>query len=168
MNANLVVVVSAKVDVKLEWQKNVEQPKNLEGYTFVTADTLARNNDEVTDRLKNKEKVVVFLSLQDLQGNLIKDKHKDIFKNKIDLLIVDETHFGARAEKYGKILYDTKYVKDIKEKYGNEEKSVDVINEEIKVLNVDTTLHLSGTPYRILMGDEFEKDDIICFCHTFP
>lgn len=164
MNANLVVVVSAKVDVKLEWQKNVEQPKNLEGYTFVTADTLARNNDEVTDRLKNKEKVVVFLSLQDLQGNLIKDKHKDIFKNKIDLLIVDETHFGARAEKYGKILYDTKYVKDIKEKYGNEEKSVDVINEEIKALNVDTTLHLSGTPYRILMGDEFEKDDIICFC----
>lgn len=164
MNANLVVVVSAKVDVKLEWQKNVEQPKNLEGYTFVTADTLARNNDEITDRLKNKEKVVVFLSLQDLQGNLIKDKHKDIFKNKIDLLIVDETHFGARAEKYGKILYDTKYVKDIKEKYGNEEKSVDVINEEIKVLNVDTTLHLSGTPYRILMGDEFEKDDIICFC----
>ena len=26
------------------------------------------------------------------------------------------------------------------------------------------TLHLSGTPYRILMGSEFEKEDIISFC----
>ena len=114
--------------------------------------------------MNNGEKVAVFLTLQDLQGNLIKERHKDIFKNKIDLLIVDETHFGARADSYGKILESTKYVHDIRDKYESEVDRLDVLDENIKAFDVDTTLHLSGTPYRILMGSEFEKEDIISFC----
>ncbi|MCI8527416.1 MAG: restriction endonuclease, partial [Oscillospiraceae bacterium] len=110
------------------------------------------------------EKVAVFLTLQDLQGDLIKEKHEDIFRNKIDLLIVDETHFGARAENYGKILENTKYEKDIKDIYQKEKDTIDDLNKNLKILNVDMTLHLSGTPYRILMGSEFEKEDIISFC----
>ena len=164
MNADLVVIVSAKADVKLEWKKNVEIPKNFEGYSFITAEELSRNNNEISERLSKGEKVVVFLTLQDLQGDLIKEKHKDLFKNKIDLLIVDETHFGARAEKYGKILESTKYEKDIKDKHYKEESNINDLNENLKILDVDTTLHLSGTPYRILMGSEFEKEDIISFC----
>lgn len=164
MNADLVVIVSAKADVKLEWKKNVEIPKNFEGYSFITAEELSRNNNEISERLSKGEKVVVFLTLQDLQGDLIKEKHKDLFKNKIDLLIVDETHFGARAEKYGKILESTKYEKDIKDKHHKEESNINDLNENLKILDVDTTLHLSGTPYRILMGSEFEKEDIISFC----
>lgn len=164
MNAKLVVIVSAKADVKFEWKKTVEIPKNFEGYSFISAEELSRNNNEISERLAKKEKVVVFLTLQDLQGNLIKEKHKDLFKNKIDLLIVDETHFGARAEKYGKILENTKYEKDIKDKHQKEENTITELNDNLKILDVDITLHLSGTPYRILMGSEFEKEDIISFC----
>lgn len=164
MKAKLVVIVSAKADVKIEWKKTVEQPKNFEGYSFVSADELTRNNNEIKNRLNNGERVAVFLTLQDLQGDLIKDRHKDIFKNKIDLLIVDETHFGARAGSYGKVLESTKYVHDIKDKYESEIDSLDELDENIKAFDVDTTLHLSGTPYRILMGSEFEKEDIISFC----
>lgn len=164
MNADLVVIVSAKADVKLEWKKTVEMPKNFDGYSFITSEELARNNNEISERLSKNEKVAVFLTLQDLQGDLIKEKHKDVFKNKIDLLIVDETHFGARAEKYGKVLESTKYEKDIKDKHQKEEDSINDLDENIKVLDVDMTLHLSGTPYRILMGSEFEKEDIISFC----
>lgn len=164
MKAKLVVVVSAKADVKLEWKKTVEQPKNFEGYSFISTDELERNNNEISDRLAKGEKVTIFLTLQDLQGDLIKEKHKDIFKNKIDLLIVDETHFGARAEKYGKILENTKYEKDVKDKYEKEEDTIIDLNKNLKILDVDMTLHLSGTPYRILMGSEFEKEDIISFC----
>ena len=164
MKAKLVVIVSAKADVKIEWKKTVEQPKNFEGYSFVSADELTRNNNEIKDRLNNGERVAVFLTLQDLQGDLIKDRHKDIFKNKIDLLIVDETHFGARADSYGKVLESTKYVHDIKDKYESEIDRLDELDENIKAFDVDTTLHLSGTPYRILMGSEFEKEDIISFC----
>lgn len=164
MKAKLVVIVSAKADVKIEWKKTVEQPKNFEDYSFVSADELTRNNNEIKDRLNNGEKVAVFLTLQDLQGNLIKDRHKDIFKNKIDLLIVDETHFGARADSYGKVLENTKYVHDIRDKYESEIDRLDELDENMKAFDVDTTLHLSGTPYRILMGSEFEKEDIISFC----
>ena len=164
MKAKLVVIVSAKADVKIEWKKTVEQPKNFEGYSFVSADELTRNNNEIKDRLNNGEKVAVFLTLQDLQGDLIKDRHKDIFNNKIDLLIVDETHFGARADSYGKVLENTKYVHDIKDKYESEIDRLDELDDNIKAFDVDTTLHLSGTPYRILMGSEFENEDIISFC----
>lgn len=164
MEAKLVVIVSAKADVKLEWKKTVEQPKNFEGYYFISTEELERNNNEISDRLSKGDKIIAFLSLQDLQGDLIKEKHKNIFKNKIDLLIVDETHFGARAEKYGKILENTKYEKDIKDKYEKEEDTLAELDENLKILDVDMTLHLSGTPYRILMGSEFEKEDIISFC----
>ena len=164
MNANLVVIVSAKADVKSEWKKTVEIPKNFDGYSFITSEELSINNNEISDRLSKGKKVAVFLTLQDLQGDLIKEKHKDVFKNKIDLLIVDETHFGARAEKYGKVLENIKYEKDIKDKYQKEENSINDLDENLKILDVDMTLHLSGTPYRILMGSEFEKEDIISFC----
>ena len=164
MNAKLVVIVSAKADVKLEWKRTVETPKNFEEYSFISSENLERNNKEITERLSKGEKVAVFLTLQDLQGELIKEKHKDIFKNKIDLLIVDETHFGARAEKYGKILENTKYQKDVKDKHEKEDSDINELDDSIKVLDVDTTLHLSGTPYRILMDSEFEKEDIISFC----
>ena len=164
MKAKLVVIVSAKADVKIEWKKTVEQPKNFEGYSFVSADELTRNNNEIKDRLNNGERVAVFLTLQDLQGDLIKGRHKAIFKNKIDLLIVDETHFGARADSYGKVLENTKYVHDIKDKYESEIDRLDELDDNIKAFDVDTTLHLSGTPYRILMGSEFENEDIISFC----
>jgi hypothetical protein len=35
---------------------------------------------------------------------IIKSKHKEIFESQIDLLLIDETHFGARATEYGKVL----------------------------------------------------------------
>ena len=34
----------------------------------------------------------------------------------------------------------------------------------IKTLKSKIRIHLSGTPYKILMGSEFEKEDIIAFC----
>ena len=164
MNAKLVVVVSAKADVKIEWQKNVEVPKNFEGYEFITSKDLDRNNNLITEKLNEDKRIVAFLTLQDLKGELIKDKHKDIFRNKIDLLIIDETHFGARAETYGEILRNAKHDQDVKEKQFKDEHTLDELDENIKILDVDVKLHLSGTPYRILMSSEFEKDDIISFC----
>ena len=138
MNAKLVVIVSAKADVRLEWKKTVEIPKNFEGYSFISSDELSRNNNEISERLLKGERVAVFLTLQDLQGDLIKEKHEDVFKNKIDLLIVDETHFGARAEKYGKVLENTKYEKDVKDKHQKEENTINELDDNLKILDVDT------------------------------
>lgn len=158
IEAKVVLVVSAKADVKEEWKKNVQSADNFKEYTFLDADAL-RNENIIKNLLDEDKRVVVFLTLQDLQGDDIKAKHKEIFENQIDLLIVDETHYGARAEKLGDILRkkDVDLYKD--EDYIETEEA----EKQIKVLNAKVKLHLSGTPYRILMGSEFAPEDIVAF-----
>lgn len=162
MNAKIILVVSAKADVKEEWRKNVQSADNFrDDYKFLGADSLKVDEKIIKDTLRDGKGVVLFLTLQDLQGEDIKSKHKEVFDNKIDLLIVDETHYGARAEKYGAVLRQTK---DIKNDYSTEEfVDIEEADKQIKALNAKITLHLSGTPYRILMGSEFKKEDIIAF-----
>lgn len=170
--AKIVLVVSAKADVKEEWKKTVQSADNFNKvYKFLDGEQLKEENI-VANTLKQGNKVVIFLTLQDLQGSEIKEKHKEIFDNQIDLLIVDETHFGARAEKYGKVLTPVNYESDIKDKYTSSKTNADIgdyieskiADAQVKQLNAKVKLHLSGTPYRILMGSEFSKEDIITFC----
>ncbi|WP_337904790.1 Eco57I restriction-modification methylase domain-containing protein [Mesomycoplasma ovipneumoniae] len=166
ISANIVLVVSAKADVKDEWKKIVEGAGNFWEYVFLEAYDLASSENAIKANREENKKVVIFLTLQDLQGNAIKDKHKELFSEQIDLLIIDETHFGARAESFGKILENTGYEKSDKtniNKLDDENIDVNVAEEELKQINAKIRLHLSGTPYRILMGSEFEKEDIISF-----
>ena len=104
------------------------------------------------------------LTLQDLSSPEIKERHKQLFKNAIDLLIVDETHFGARAEHYGSVLAKPSNEKILKQEKKHNDESVEDLLEQTKQLKAKVQLHLSGTPYRILMGSEFTKDDIISYC----
>lgn len=167
MGAKVVLVVSAKADVRGEWKKTVESHMRFEGYDFLESDNLLSNNTAISERLDASKKVVVFLTLQDLMGDDIKEKHKELFLQNIDLLIVDETHFGARAAEYGKILLNSGLTKSqVSKELQSSDDDLDALNkglEQIKSLNVQIKLHLSGTPYRILMGSEFEKQDIIAF-----
>lgn len=162
MGAQLVVVVSAKADVKTEWKKTVESFKNFEGYEFVDRDSLARDYSLVSKALTADKKLVVCLTLQDLCSVEIKERHKELFSRRIDLLIVDETHFGARAEHYGKVLPPVSSKPKQESKYDAD--SLNAVEEQVRQLNANVQLHLSGTPYRILMGDEFADEDIICNC----
>ncbi len=169
MEAKIVLVVSAKADVRNEWKKTVESHVYFENYDFLDSALLQGTYSAIGSRLKNGKNVVVFLTLQDLMGDDIKEKHRELFANTIDLLIVDETHFGARAEEYGKVLRNAKQLTQAQAKQEfakSEEASFDDLEQgllNIKELNVDTSLHLSGTPYRILMGSEFKPEDIIAF-----
>ena len=171
MHAKTVLIVSAKADVREEWKKNVESPGNFKGYSFLSSTELLENDNAIADIHAKNETAVIFLTLQDLQGTEIKAKHAQVFENKIDLLIVDETHFGARAQSYGEILRNvqTDEKKDLKDNikfiYKQEDDQIDLeeANEQIKKLRAKVQLHLSGTPYRILMGSEFKPQDIISF-----
>jgi hypothetical protein len=166
IKANIVLVVSAKADVKTEWKKTVEEsPKKFSEYVFLENKDLLESETVIKNKQEEGRKIVIFLTLQDLQGSKIKQKHKEIFKEKIDLLIIDETHFGARAEEYGRVLLGKNLInkKDLKQELKLNEESLDELNKEVKTLNSKVRLHLSGTPYRILMGSEFEDDDIIAF-----
>lgn len=168
MQAKVVLVVSAKADVKNEWKKTVESHVLFVDYVFLCGENL-REDKAISKKLAEGERVVVFLTLQDLMGDDIKEKHKDLFRQNIDLLIVDETHFGARAEEYGKVLRSVNNLTDAqirKEQVRSGESTFEDLEkglDNIKELRVDTSLHLSGTPYRILMGSEFKKEDIVAF-----
>ena len=165
--AKFVVVVSAKADVKDEWKKTVEIPKNFEEYDFIEAKDLVANENLLEEKFNAGRRVVLFLTLQDLQGEKIKEKHKSVFTETVDLLIVDETHFGARAESYGNILRNSNYAEDEglkKAKFDDDFVEGEKAQEQIKAFKAKVKLHLSGTPYRILMGSEFQKEDIISFC----
>jgi superfamily II DNA or RNA helicase len=104
MNAKLVIVVSAKADVKEEWKRTTESHLKFDGYCFLDSNSLLESDSIIADKQKANEKIVLFLTLQDLQGDIIKPKHKKIFQSQVDLLLIDETHFGARATEYGKVL----------------------------------------------------------------
>ena len=164
MGAKLVVVVSGKTAVKEEWKENVERPIIFEGYKFLSASNLDNQQNAISDLLAEGYKVVVFLTLQDLLGDNIKERHKDLFthneKGDIELLIIDESHFAARSEETGKVLKSfgkqeaEREVKDYDD-------SLDALKEPVKLFNPKVKLHLSGTPYRILMDGEFQQEDII-------
>ena len=161
MNAKLIVVVSGKSAVADEWRENVQRPNIFNGYHFVSAYELDRNPTIISDLLNedddegayDKKRVVVFLTLQDLLGNTIKRRHVDLFHHNeagdIDLLIIDETHFAARSEQTGRVLNE-----ELDEALEDVEKVAKRFMSRVK-------LHLSGTPYRILMNHEFEEQDII-------
>lgn len=165
MNAKLVLVVSAKADVAIEWQETVESFYEFDGYVFASKDRISREPDWIEKERAKGNKVVLFLTLQDLQGDDIKAHHKHVFDRVWDLILVDETHFGVRADHYGKVLgfnlngtqqknEITKQIEDID--------LLDNLDEDIKQLRAKVKMHLSGTPYRILMRDnEFKDKQII-------
>ena len=167
MDAKIVVIVSGKADVKEEWKKTVEKIANFDGFVFLDGEQLSRDENIIKSNIESGKKVAIFLTLQDLQGDEIKEKHKEVFDSQIDLLIVDETHYGARAAEYGKVLQNAGLTKAQinKELSQKDIEYVEDVDAEIqKHLKARITLHLSGTPYRILMSSEFSEDDIVSFC----
>ncbi|TDS64400.1 Eco57I restriction-modification methylase domain-containing protein [Myroides indicus] len=164
MGAKSVVVVSAKADVKEEWKKTTESHIKFDGYSFLDSDSLLQSDSVITEKRQADERFVVFLTLQDLQGDEVKNKHKALFESQIDLLLIDETHFGARAEEYGKVLKEEKLsAKELRSELKLNDNTIDDLEITNKIFNAKIRIHLSGTPYRILMNSEFTDDDIIAF-----
>lgn len=166
MDARLVVIVCGKTAVRSEWKETVQRPKLLEGFCFVDSGSLKKNPSAVSEALSRGNRVAVFLTMQDLLGDDIKNRHADVFRlnaqNKLDLLIIDETHFGARAEEFGKTLGNPSDKKISRmEKASGYDESFDELESNIKIFSPKVKLHLSGTPYRILLDNEFEDGDIV-------
>lgn len=150
--SKVIVVVSAKVDVKDEWQRAVETPMNFDGYYFLDGEDLKANSNVIAET-KKKGNVVIFLSLQDLKGKDVKGKHKELLKTPVDMLIVDETHFAARAPEYGEVLRKKDNDIDI-----DSDESDDCISKDVvcKYINAKYWLHLTATPDATIL-DEFNQ-----------
>lgn len=163
--ARKVLIVSAKADVAGEWQKTVETPECFKDYTFLTDIDLA-NGTLISDILSQTDKncVALFLTLQNVSGKTsdgknIKSRLEQIFKTEFDLIIVDETHYGAWANSYGEPLKDADddIIKEERKDYIN-------FGKQVARLHGKQKLHLSGTPYNLLYDNKFTADNIIATC----
>ena len=188
IGAKITLVLTAKADVRGEWRRAIYHKLIIPNTVFVEIlgehkarvsgeyygekvwKTEVEFNENFISRLvADGHSVVVFSTLQDLAGTTteldsksvkeIKAKHTQLFNAEIDLLIVDETHYGARGSVYGKTLgYNDEFITGNEDLIANEER--EAVNEAnlVHELNAKVQLHLSGTPYRIMTTREFEQD----------
>lgn len=176
INSKLTVIVSGKADVKTEWKYTAESHVDFKGYRFLdktdlvgikSLDSLYGKKFKTAESEEVCTNLILFLTLQDLAGSTaaLKEHHRALKNAQIDLLVIDETHFGARAQVLGKLLagiaLSEAELKFLKTTLEDEEKITSA--DKLITLNTKIKLHLSGTPYRILMGSEFESEDIIAF-----
>ncbi len=165
MDSKLVIVVSAKTDVKDSWNSTLYEHEDFNNYTFIDSSKLKERNFNLKEEIDSGKRFVLFLSLQDLSGKNIKEKHKQLFtlNEPSTLLIVDETHFGARASEYGQVLRNSGSEDTVRKEDMSDTTTADKLDVIKNFDNVRVRLHLSGTPYRILMNGEFSDNDIISF-----
>ena len=158
---NFVMVVSAIADAHDEWKDTVNLPNFRNNWVFLDSKMLANGTGhDITDSIKSGKKVVVFCTLQDIEGDKQKAKHSEIYdfaKKDSSFLIVDETHNGARGITFSKKIKQV----DVSEVDAREIEDINEANEAAVNFGFVNQLHLSGTPYRILLTDEFAPEDIV-------
>ena len=157
---NFVMVVSAVADAHDEWKDTVNLPNFRNNWAFIDSKQLANGNGhEIADKISDGKKVVVFCTLQDIEGDEKKAKHAEIYKfaKANSFLIVDETHNGGRGFTFSKKIKQL----DIDNADALEKEDIDKANDAAINFGFVNQLHLSGTPYRILLTDEFAPEDIV-------
>jgi len=129
LKAKVTLILTYKPAVIDSWENDLNNHIDFENYSFYNLlDWDSKSNVE--------EYSVFFGSFQDLLGknnNQIKNKWKNLLKYHIDLLIVDEVHFGAESTRAKEML------------------------EKISFTN---RLDMSGTPIKALMSGIYTEEQI--------
>ena len=164
-NARKILIVSAKADVATEWKATVEKPKCFENYRFLVDRDFVNDKKSIQKTLDDGKNVAVFLTLQNLSGkdkdnNNIKNKLTEVFATEYDLIIVDETHFGAWAKTYGSSLKSDDVEEDAQSAQDDQKLKKEFEKQHSK-LQSKKKLHLSGTPYNLLYDKTFNSDNMI-------
>lgn len=148
LNAKNILIVTNRPAIANSWYSDyVKFIGDKSGYKFISETDSLKKEKYVLSRDLYEEfrtlnshielSCIEFLSLQDLKGSIYFggsiDKLKHIYRTKWDILIIDEAHEGVDTFKTD-VAFDR-----ITRKY---------------------TLHLSGTPFKALANDKFDKDAI--------
>ena len=145
LDVNKVLIVTNRPAVANSWFDDFEKFVAWQtDFAFVSTsdslkDRLVMNRDEFEKQMHNggKDRMVAFISLQDLKGAISfgggRDKLKWVKDLHWDLLVIDESHEGVDTFK------------------------TDIAFENI---NRDLTLHLSGTPFKAVASGKFAQNQI--------
>lgn len=139
LNATKVLIVTNRPAIANSWFDDYEM--FIDEYAFISETLSLKNRATITreehSRGKPIKPLITFLSLQDLKGSKYFggnfDKLRWVADLEWDLLIIDEAHEGI----------DT----------GRTDAAFDMIKRK-------NTLHLSGTPFKALANEKFQKDAI--------
>jgi len=167
LGSKRVLVVTFKPAVEDAWQTDLESHKDFDGWQY-----MSRNLEFNSTELPADKPLVYFGSFQDLLGRdargRIKSQNEWLHKEKWDLVVFDEYHFGAWRET-AKELFDGEKAEEALE-YPN---VLEAVNEDLKglsdeVLPIKTKayLYLSGTPFKALAAGEFIEEQIFNWTYT--
>src|SRR6266566_2885928 len=176
LGARRVLVVTFKPAVEDAWQTDLEHHVDFNGWLY-----LSRNSEKKDPtKVNRKTPVVYFGSFQDLLGRddagNIKPKNEWIHKEKWDLVVFDEYHFGAWRET-AKELFEGEEDAVAKEETRLEYAvGLEKVNEDLSMLSEKETeflpittkayLYLSGTPFKALATGEFIEEQIFNWTYT--
>ncbi len=175
LGAKRVLVVTFKPAVEDAWKTDLENHVDFDGWQY-----LSRHSGADPTQVGRKTPVVYFGSFQDLLGRdeagNIKAKNEWVHKEKWDLVVFDEYHFGAWRETAKELFEgedDEVAKKETKLEYAA---GLEQVNEDLAVLSEEETeflpittnayLYLSGTPFRALATGEFIEEQIFNWTYT--
>ena len=174
LGAKRILVVTFKPAVEDAWQTDLECHTDFNDWQYLSKSS-GRDPTEIDDR-----PAVYFGSFQDLLGRdaagNIKFKNEWLHKERWDLVVFDEYHFGAWRDTAKELFEgeeDAVAKKEALLEYGPELQGV---NEDFTVLSEKETeflpittkayLYLSGTPFRALATGEFIEEQIFNWTYT--
>jgi hypothetical protein len=175
LGSKRVLVVTFKPAVEDAWQTDLESHVDFDGWQY-----LSRNSDEDPTKIDRKKPVVYFGSFQDLLGQdeagNIKPRHEWLRKEKWDLVVFDEYHFGAWRETAKELFEGEDEVVAKKEAKLEYAAALEGVNEGISVLSekepeflpitAKAYLYLSGTPFKALSTGEFIEEQIFNWTYS--
>ncbi len=175
LGAKRVLVVTFKPAVEDAWQTDLEAHVDFEGWQY-----LSRNSDRDPARVGRKTPLVYFGSFQDLLGRdeagNIKAKNEWVHKEKWDLVVLDEYHFGAWRETAKELFEGEDDASAAKETRAEYAVGLEAVNEDLGVLSekeadflpitTKAYLYLSGTPFKALATGEFIEEAIFNWTYT--
>ena len=175
MGAKSVLVVTFKPAVEDAWQSDLENHVDFDGWQY-----MSRNSNSDPSTVARSKPLVYFGSFQDLLGRdpsgSFKPKHEWLRKERWDLVVFDEYHFGAWRES-AKELFESEEEALAREEARLEdekflrEKVADLqqpLEKESSFLPITTKayLYLSGTPFKALATGEFIEEQIFNWTYT--
>jgi len=175
LGAKRVLVVTFKPAVEDAWQTDLESHVDFDGWQY-----LSRNSDGDPRKISRRKPVVYFGSFQDLLGRdeagNIKPKNEWVHKEKWDLVVFDEYHFGAWRETAKELFEGEEEAVARKEAKLEYAAGLEEVNEDLSELSekeaaflpitTKAYLYLSGTPFKALATGEFIEEQIFNWTYT--
>ncbi|HEY4077208.1 MAG TPA: DEAD/DEAH box helicase family protein [Rhizomicrobium sp.] len=175
LGAKRVLVVTFKPAVEDAWQADLENHLDFEGWQYHS-----HNSGSDPSQISAKKPLVYFGSFQDLLGRdgvgNVKLKNKWLHKEKWDLVVFDEYHFGAWRDTAKELFEGEEEAVAKKETKLEYAAGLEDLNEDLGVLSEKESeflpittkayLYLSGTPFKALATGEFIEEQIFNWTYT--